>query len=81
LEKIRKVSSLVTPRNGQRFDVCICDVEMPGESCRALKIDLRLMTIVMDGLTAVRQIRKEEAEGTLASTFVIALSESLVQHL
>jgi CheY-like chemotaxis protein len=31
LEKIRKVSSLVTKREGQVFDCVLMDLEMPGE--------------------------------------------------
>lgn len=35
--------------------------------------------VVMDGLTAVRHIRAEEAAGTLGSNLVIALSTSQIE--
>ena len=58
LQKIRKVSSTDGTATGRQFDCIIMDLEMP----------------VMDGLTAVKHIRAEEAEGTLSRNQVIALS-------
>ncbi|WVF67534.1 hypothetical protein IAT40_002290 [Kwoniella sp. CBS 6097] len=58
LEKIRAVSSLETPLAGQSFDCILMDLEMP----------------VMDGLTAVRHVREEEAAGKLSMNLVIALT-------
>lgn len=60
LQKIRKVSATDGSATGQPFDCIIMDLEMP----------------VMDGLTAVKHIRAEEAAGTLAKNQVIALSKS-----
>lgn len=51
---------------------------MPGESwIGMLTIGRRIVDhrAVMDGLTALRHIREEEAAGTLALNLVIALSE------
>lgn len=77
LEKIRKVSSLEQPRIGQPFDCVLMDLEMPGE-CTDMSYWLEsiLINSVMDGLTALRHIREEEAAGTLALNLVIALSKS-----
>jgi CheY-like chemotaxis protein len=61
LEKIRAVSSTdpAVRRGGKPFDCVLMDLEMP----------------VMDGLTAVKHIRVEEAYGKLSLNLVIALSE------
>jgi CheY-like chemotaxis protein len=55
------------------------DLEMPGESWIGVWTIRRMVAdhhAVMDGLTALRHIREEEAAGTLALNLVIALSES-----
>ena len=46
------------------FDVVLCDLEMP----------------VMDGLTAIKLIRSEEAAGLLRRSFVIALTGNARQQ-
>jgi CheY-like chemotaxis protein len=54
------------------------DLEMPGGSwIGGLTVGWRIADhhAVMDGLTALRHIREEEAAGTLALNLVIALSE------
>ncbi|WVR09485.1 hypothetical protein IAU60_006553 [Kwoniella sp. DSM 27419] len=58
LQKIRAVQSLDNPKAGQSFDCILMDLEMP----------------VMDGLTAVKHIREEEAAGKLSLNLVIALT-------
>nr|XP_031864018.1 uncharacterized protein CI109_000662 [Kwoniella shandongensis]KAA5531090.1 hypothetical protein CI109_000662 [Kwoniella shandongensis] len=58
LEKIRGASSLERSSKVQPFDCVLMDLEMP----------------VMDGLTAVRHIREEEAAGKLADNLIIALT-------
>lgn len=61
LEKVRKVARTDGAKEGQMFDCVLMDLEMP----------------VMDGLTSLRHIRAEEAEGKLAQNLVIALSKCL----
>jgi CheY-like chemotaxis protein len=60
------------------YNVVLMDLEMPGQSyARSHKqitnTDISLIS-VMDGLTAVREIRSAEAAGTLGRTMVIALT-------
>jgi CheY-like chemotaxis protein len=49
---------------GERFDVILMDVQMPE----------------MDGVSAVREIRRREREGGLARTPVIALTANAMVH-
>lgn len=76
LEKIRRVSTDAVPPQGIPFDCILMDLEMPGGST-TVGSDAWLTRAVMDGLTAVRHIREEEAAGTLTQNLVIALSEYL----
>lgn len=82
LDKVRKTSSLRQPRVGQPFDAVVMDIEMPGRSNPPfLEQGLALLSIaVMDGLTALRHIRAEEAAGDLGPSSVIALSASFATN-
>ncbi|EIW68283.1 hypothetical protein TREMEDRAFT_69291 [Tremella mesenterica DSM 1558] len=71
LEKIRKVMSVIKP-DGQPYDCVIMDIEMPGESSMGLLHSVDAP--VMDGLTAVRHVRAEEAAGMLSRSSVVALT-------
>lgn len=53
-----------TPQ-GQPFDCVLMDLKMPGNwASRGVLAISADFSIVMDGLTAVRLIREEEAAGT-----------------
>ena len=59
----------------KRYNVVLMDLEMPGESSPEVERHLeQALTPVMDGLTAVKEIRAAEAAGTLARNMIVALT-------